>query len=214
MYAPSSFRVEDRRVLLDFLRRHGFATVVSGGVEGGALAASHLPLFVEENGAGEIVLAGHMARANPQWPGFRPGEEVLVIFQGPHGYISPSWYESEQAVPTWNYTAVHGYGVPRIVESGERLAEIVDAAVEENERGFEKPWKGDALDGGFREKLLAAIVGFVIPLSRIEGKFKLGQNRSAEDVEGVCRALEGTGSEADGELARLMREAKEEKGGR
>lgn len=213
MYAPASFRVEDRRVLLDFLRRHVFATVVSGGGAGGTLTASHLPLSVGENAAGEIVLSGHMARANPQWRGFRADAEVLVIFQGPHGYISPSWYESEQAVPTWNYTVVHGYGVPRIIESGERLAEIVDDAVAENERGFEKPWKGDALADDFREKLLAAIVGFEIPLSRIEGKFKLGQNRSAEDVEGVCRALEGTGSEADGELARLMRETKGETSG-
>jgi transcriptional regulator len=209
MYAPSSFREEDRKVLLDFMRRHSFAAVVSRGGDGGGLTASHLPLLVEENGPGELVLAGHMARANLQWRDLESGVEVLALFQGPHGYISPSWYASAQAVPTWNYMVVHVYGAPRIVESDERLAQIVDATVAENEKGFGKPWNGDALPIDFREKLLQAIVGFEIQVSRIEGKFKLGQNRPDEDVEGACRALEMTGREADGELARLMREASE-----
>jgi len=207
MYVPASFREEDRAELTAFMRQHAFATVVSDAGESGGLTASHLPLLVEKEKDGGLILAGHMARANPQWRGLDAGSEVLVIFQGPHGYISPSWYETEQAVPTWNYTAVHAYGVPCVIEAADRLRTIVDAAVEENERAFEMPWKGDELAPEFREKLLQAIVGFEIRVSRIEGKFKLGQNRPAEDVEGACQALEATGSQADAELARLMRGA-------
>ncbi len=187
------------------MREHSFATVVSQG-EDGAPFASHLPLTVRMDEKGKAALVGHMARANPQWRAFAPGRAVLVIFQGPHGYISPSWYVNEPSVPTWNYTAVHVYGVPVVQDSEEKVAEIVEDAVAEYEAGFENPWKLD-LPVEFRRKLLAAIVGFEIPVTRIEGKFKLGQNRPPEDVTGASERLEASGSEAGRELARLMREA-------
>lgn len=205
MYVPSSFRISDPTTLHAFIRENSFATVVSRG-ESGAPFASHLPILLRRGEAGGAVLVGHMARANPQWRQFESEGEVLVIFQGPHGYISPSWYASAQAVPTWNYSAVHAYGVPRLVESGERLTEIVDETVAEYESGFEQPWKAD-LPKEFRENLLKAIVGFEIPITRLEGKFKLGQNRPEADVVGACAGLEAGGGHADAVLAEWMRKA-------
>lgn len=205
MYIPSSFRIEDRAQLHAFIRENSFATVVSQG-EDGAPFASHLPLLLREGDDGGAVLVGHMARANPQWRQFSSEGEILAIFHGPHGYISPSWYASEQVVPTWNYAAVHAYGVPRLVESGERLTEIVDETVAEYESGFEQPWKAD-LPKEFRENLLKAIVGFEMPITRLEGKFKLGQNRPEADVVGACAGLEAGGGHADAVLAGWMRKA-------
>jgi len=209
MYVPSTFRVDDIETIRGFMRQRPFATVVSSGASG--MTASHLPLLLQGNDDGEETLVGHMARANGQWRDFSSGEEVLAMFQGAHGYISPSWYASEVAVPTWNYTAVHAYGVPEIVDAGPRLQSIVDAAVERFERGFNRPWTG-GLPDSVREGLLKAIVGFEIRVTRLEGKFKLGQNRSLEDVEGACQALEASGSQADSELATLMRRAAEDSG--
>lgn len=172
MYTPASFHVEDRETLRLFMRKHSFAAVVSADEKAG-LTGSHLPLLLRMDEAGNDILSGHMARANPQWREFESGAEVLAMFQGPHGYVSPSWYADDGAVPTWNYTSVHAYGVPEIVDAGARLESMVDAAVEHYESGFEKPWKGD-LQETFRQKLLKAIVGFEIRITRMEGKFKLG----------------------------------------
>lgn len=205
MYVPSKFRVDDQEKLFAFVRENSFATVVAQGGDGAPLA-SHLPLLLREGEGGGAVLLGHMARANPQWRQFAPDREALAVFHGPHGYISPSWYESDQVVPTWNYAAVHAYGIPQIVESGERIAAIVDETVAEYESGFETPWKAD-LSGEFRANLLKAIVGFEIPIVRLEGKFKLGQNRLETDVRGACAGLEAGGGAGDALLARMMKQA-------
>lgn len=190
MYVPASFRVDDQETVFEFVERHSFATVVS--VLAGVPFASHVPLMLDRN---RNVLVGHLARANPQWDTFESGNEVLAIFTGPHAYISPTWYATGPAVPTWNYTSVHIYGKPRLL-SGERTAEAVDTLVRKYEDHREKPWPNE-IPADFRHRLLAAIVGFEIPLERVECKFKLGQNRSAEDQAGMMQGLSEDGAEGE-----------------
>lgn len=189
MFIPPSFRVEDRAPLDDFMDRYSFATLVS--VHGGVPFASHVPLLLDRTGN---VLLGHLARANPQWEAFSSGIESLAIFHGPHAYISPSWYASAPAVPTWNYATVHVYGTPRLL-TAERTREVVELTVRKYEGSRPVPWP-NVMPEEFRERLLAAVVGFEMPIARIEGKFKLGQNRSGADQDGMLQALRGDGAEA------------------
>ena len=147
-----------------------------------------------------------MARANPQWRQFHGDTEVLTIFQGPHAYISPSWYVSDVAVPTWNYTAVHVYGIPRVVSDHEKIVSLLEETVRFYEASFERPWPG-TLPDELRDQLIDSIVAFEIDVTRIEGKFKLGQNRSAEDVAGVYRALAASQNAQHRELAAVMSQA-------
>lgn len=189
MYVPTSFRIDDHGILLDFVERHAFATVVS--IRDNVPFASHIPLVLDRSAN---VLLGHMARANPQWKHFETGDEILSIFTGPHAYVSPSWYVDSPAVPTWNYATVHVYGLPRLISS-ERTAEAVDTLVRKYEDHRETPWP-NVLPDEFRRRMLSAIVGFEIPITRIEGKFKLGQNRSAEDQAGMLQGLRKDGPEA------------------
>ena len=146
-----------------------------------------------------------MARANPQWRHFASGGEVLAIFHGPHGYVSPSWYQTELAVPTWNYATVHAYGVPTLIHEPEGVASLLNETVSTYEASFEQPWRGE-LPAEFVDKLTQGIVAFELPITRIEGKFKLSQNRSAADLQGVIDALSCTGDAEDLALARMMRE--------
>ena len=188
MYIPSAFRADDRAALYELIERHGFGTLVT--VLDGAPFATHLP-FVLDRGRG--VLLGHVARANPHWRAFDGAAEALVIFQGPHAYVSPSWYATAPAVPTWNYAAVHVYGVPRLLDEAE-LRDLLDRLVSRYEAGRERPWTMD-LPPDYLRKMLQAIIGFEVPIERIEGKFKLNQNRSSEDRAGVIAALSAGGAE-------------------
>lgn len=200
MYRPKAFVVSDTHQLHSFIEQYSFATLVSS-VDGNPFA-THLPLLLDPDMSGQGVLLGHMARANPQWQTFSSGQEVLAIFQGPHSYISPSWYETTPAVPTWNYTAVHVYGVPRIIEDGERLAALVDRLTAVYESGMPQPWPGD-IPVDFKQRLLKAIVGFVIDITRMEGKFKLGQNRPLEDQQAVAQRLVTQADPVAHELGKL-----------
>jgi transcriptional regulator len=182
MYIPASFRADDRAVLHEFIDRHSFATLVT--VVDGAPFATHLPVLLDrQRGA----LLGHVARANPHWRAFDGSAESLMIFAGPHAYVSPSWYATHPAVPTWNYAAVHVYGVPSVLDEA-RLQELLDRLVRRYEAGRERPWTMD-LPADYLRKMVQAIVGFEMPIARMEGKFKLSQNRSAEDRERVIAAL-------------------------
>lgn len=181
MYVPKSFAVTDPAALAAFIRAHSFATLIS--TVDGTPFATHLPLLLE----GDRLL-GHLARANPHWRAFDGQQQALAVFHGPHAYISPTWYAATPAVPTWNYAAVHVYGVPRLVVEEDRLAQLVDRLVATYEAGQPQPWSGE-LPPEYREKLLAAIVGFELEIGRIEGKFKLGQNRSRADQLGVLGRL-------------------------
>ena len=195
MYSPPYNRVEDRAEVLAFMREHNFPILVTGAV---ALRASHLPVIVEERD-GTIVIDMHMARANPQWRDFS-GKEAMVIFCGPHSYISPRWYEESERVPTWNYTAVHAYGVPTLTSE--------PAAKHASQRrlvaAMDPQWlpKFDALERGYVERMLGGIVVFEIPVSRLETRWKLSQNRGRREMELIIEALEQGGEAA---LAALTR---------
>lgn len=190
MYIPPHFRVEDRDALFDFIDGHGFATLVSTDAAGVPFA-THLPLLLDR-AAG--VLLGHVAKGNPQWEMFA-GRESLAIFHGPHAYVSPTWYAVHPAVPTWNYAVVHVYGVPRLL-TPEQTGEVVDRLTRKYEDGRATPWTGE-MPADYRRGMLAGIVGFEMPLTRVEGKFKLGQNRSAADRAGTVAGLRADGSEAE-----------------
>lgn len=201
MYIPPAFRIDEPRKLAEFIHRHSFATVITH--DGTAPYASHLPVLFRADMGAHGTLVSHMARANPQWQHFASGSEVLVIFNGPHSYISPSWYETELAVPTWNYATVHAYGVPIIFDEHERVVSLLRETVSTYEASSARPWTGDLPDD-FRDKLMQGIVAFEIPVTRIEGKFKLGQNRSAADVHGVFDALSRSDDPNSRAVAHMM----------
>lgn len=189
MYIPEAFAENDLATLHEFIRQHSFATVVTQ--HEGVPFASHLPMFLDSNIGAHGVLLGHMARNNPQWHDLVSGAEVLLLFQGAHAYVSPAWYEpNPMSVPTWNYVSVHAYGKARIL-SEEELEQTLYQLTDENEKVFEKPWEL-SLSTTMRERMLSAIVGFEITLSRIEGKFKLSQNRSEQDRQNVISELSTT----------------------
>lgn len=191
MYIPAAFVEADQTKLHDFIEEHSFGLLVSQ-VQGSPFA-SHLPFLLERTVGLHGVLVGHMARANPHWREAN-GQMALAIFSGPHAYISPTWYEAEQVVPTWNYTAVHVWGRFQIVEDEDALAEIVRESVRVYERAMPRPWSFDG-SATFVARLLAQIVGFRIEIEKIEGKWKLNQNHPAERREKVIRALREQGGE-------------------
>jgi transcriptional regulator len=201
MYIPPAFQVDDAGTLAAFMRRHSFATLVTS--VDGASFASHLPILFHSESGGHGRLLSHMARANPQWRHFTAGNEALIIFQGPHSYVSPSWYQSKLAVPTWNYAAVHAYGVPTLITDAHRVVQLLEELVRTYESPRERPWAGD-LPEEFRDKLIAGIVAFEIPVTRLEGKFKLSQNRPTEDIQGVFRELSSSGDPQRRAVAQLM----------
>lgn len=201
MYTPGSFRVDDLETLQDFMKRYSFATLCSSTA--GELEATHLPLLLDRGIAPHGRLVGHMARANPQWKR-AAGSSVMAVFHGPHAYISPTWYESDDTVPTWNYAAVHAYGTLRLVEDESRLPGIVRRTVDIYERSMPRPWSMEVVPSAPLEKLLPGIVGFEIDIIRIEGKWKLNQNHPVERREKVIRALKETGRQGDAEVAALM----------
>ncbi len=201
MYVPAHFEVTDPGILHSVMREFGFARVVTH--DGQAPFASHLPILLADIDTDQPRLVGHMARANPQWRHFANDTEALVIFEGPHAYISPTWYETKLAVPTWNYVAVHAYGRPTAVEDPDRLLALVDQTVAHYESGRDNPWQPELPDD-FRDGLLKAIVGFEIPISRLEGKFKLGQNRTETDLAGTLAALRSSPDPIERQLAEWM----------
>ena len=199
MYSPSYNRVEDRPELLAFMRAHNFPLLVTG--TGGVLHASHLPVTVHEEGS-RFVIDMHMAKNNPQWKEFFD-DEVLVVFAGPHAYVSPRWYEERERVPTWNYAAVHAYGVAGIIsdrkmkhESQRRLIESLDPQ-----------WlpKFDALRQEYVDQMLDGIVNFSIPVARLETRWKLSQNRGRREMELIAAALEKSADSSERALAALTR---------
>ena len=190
MYIPEAFAVANQADLFDFIDRHGFATMVS--VVDGVPVATHLPILLDRD---RNLLLGHVARANPHWHEFDGTHVSLFIFHGPHAYISPSWYTIAAAVPTWNYAAVHVSGAPRVLADEESLEQLLTRLVHKYEGAAETAWRYDLPDD-YRRKMLPAIVGFEVPIARIEGKFKFGQNRSAEDRRGMLEHLRAGDAEA------------------
>jgi len=188
VYIPSAFCVDEPDVLHAFIEQFGFATLVT--VREGTPFATHLPLLLDRE---QGLLLGHVARANPHWECLAETES-LAIFTGPHAYISPAWYVTQPSVPTWNYTAVHAYVSARLT-SEERTREIVDGIVTKYESASVNPWRND-LPEEYRINLLRAVVGFELPIARLEGKFKLGQNRPEADRERLLAHLRDAGTDA------------------
>jgi transcriptional regulator len=196
LYVPSHFRVEERARLVDFMREHAFATLVSDADAG--VQVSHVPLLVDVDGD-TIRLRGHVARANGHWETLEGAREATAIFHGPHAYVSPTWYATHPSVPTWNYAVVHAHGKARLTDEAQ-LHEIVTELSARYEAGNSPPWKLSEQPAAYVSSMLSMIVGFEIEVARVEGKFKLSQNRPVE-IPRVIERLEACG---EGELARLM----------
>lgn len=200
MYIPAAFAETDQTRLHDFIEQNSFALLVSH-VDGLSFA-THLPFLLERTTGPHGTLVGHMARANPQWR--EVGDQTaLAIFSGPHAYISPTWYEAEQVVPTWNYTAVHAYGRVEVIEDEGALLDIVERSVRVYEQAMPRPWSFDP-SSTFVKRLVTQIVGFRIEVQKIEGKWKLNQNHPVERRQKVVRALQQQGGENAQAIATVM----------
>lgn len=199
MYIPPSFQESDPDKLFDFVEQHSFGLLVSQ-VHGEAFA-THLPLLLDRQRGPRGTLLGHMARANSQWTAENPA--VLAIFSGPHAYISPSWYQSENVVPTWNYVAVHVYGTLQLIESEQAVHRVLRDYVAYYERSLPEPWQAADSDP-YIAKLARAVTAFEVPIDRLEGKWKLGQNHSGERRQKVIDVLSRRGDENSQAIAALM----------
>ena len=202
MYPPSHFTESRPEILLPVMRENSFATVVTA--TGGVPFVSHVPVLIDAGGdAGGIKIRGHVSRANPHGQQLEGSEQVLAIFHGPHGYVSPAWYEGPRNVPTWNYVTVHAYGRARLLDPSELDAQLSDL-VELHERTAATPWRVESLPEGYAEKLMRAIVGFEIAVERLEGTLKLSQNRSSEDQRRVRDQMSSSVDPTTREVARWM----------
>ena len=191
MYNPQSFQVDDKDSLFRFMRRFDFATVVTRASAG--LDVSHVPVVVRADGP-QVRIVGHLARANHHYKSMDGKNEGVVVFQGPHSYVSPSWYTDSPAVPTWNYAVVHAHGVFRAIDDRLFCEEVVAALLAKYEAPREKPWERASVPPEYYDKLMRAVVGFEMVVERMDGKFKLGQNRSSEDQHGMLDGLQQDGS--------------------
>jgi transcriptional regulator len=204
VYLPPHFTEQREAVLLAHLERHEFGLLVSHGAHG--QTASQVPFLVARRD-GALVLQAHLARGNQQVADLEAGGEALAIFMGPHAYISPSWYRAGPAVPTWNYTAVHAYGEARAIRDPDWLRDLVTRLSDRHEaREPTPPWRMQDLPQPFLAAMLSGIVGVEIAVSRLEGKFKLSQNRPAHDRPAIAAALERRDDADSHAVARLMRE--------
>lgn len=196
MYSPENFVERDRTKLHAFMERNSFALLVSQ-VEG-APFATHVPLLLSRNEGPHGTILGHIAIANPQWKELQDAF-VLAIFSGPHAYVSPTWYESENVVPTWNYTAVHAYGNAEVLRDEESIISILTRSVDMYEGFAPNPWPFDSTSE-YSRRLVKQIVGFRIPIDRLEGKFKLSQNQPLDRQRKVAARL----AEQDDSESRLV----------
>jgi transcriptional regulator len=204
VYLPPAFTETRNEVLIEHIERHEFGLLVSHGKAG--LIASQIPFLVERRDS-RIYLQGHLAWANPQLADLDPAEEALAIFEGPHAYISPNWYEPGPAVPTWNYATVHAYGNARAIADPDWLRGFLRRLTERHEgREPAPPWRMEDLPAAYLKSMLNGIVGIEIAVSRLDGKFKLSQNRPAADRPRIIAALERREDADSPAVAHLMRE--------
>jgi transcriptional regulator len=207
MYNPSGFAIKDLHELQQQIIDTRLALVVTHGEQG--LQASHLPLLFNPEQGPNGTLYGHFARGNPQWKELQNGAEALVIFAGADAYVSPGFYPSKaehgKVVPTWNYVAVHAYGTADVFTEADRLLNLVSALTDRHEASRKQPWKVTDAPADYIDGMLNAIVGFALPIQRLEGKRKLSQNRSAADIAGVREGLAASPDVHDQALAHLMR---------
>jgi transcriptional regulator len=200
MYIPSTFLETRTEVLHAFIRKHSFATLISHGA--GGLDISHLPMLLNESGT---KLLGHLARANPHWQRF-DSTSVTAVFHGPHTYVSPRYYTTRAAVPTWNYANVYAHGQATVVEDRSRLEAILEQLTFTYEARSQNGWSMGEVPTAMRGKLVASIVGIEITIEKLEGKFKLNQNRPAADRASVIEALNSSAHADDKAVAEMMQE--------
>jgi transcriptional regulator len=207
VYRPKHFAEDDVATLGAFMQEHPLATLVSQASDG--LIATHLPLLWDPEPAPYGMLTGHFARPNPHGREAALAGDSLAIFHGPQAYVSPSWYPSKRehgkVVPTWNYVVVHAYGPLTLVDDVGWLRAFVTRLTERHESGFSVPWQVTDAPEAYVAQMLKGIVGLELPIRRLEGKWKLGQNRPEADVEGTIAGLEARGERDEAALAATMR---------
>jgi transcriptional regulator len=200
MYTPSYYKEADFQKLLAFMQHHPFALLCSSG--DGGLMGTHLPFIVEEKEQ-RLCITSHMAKPNPQGKELESGTELMLVFQGPHGYVSPSNYELKQNVPTWNYIAVHAYGKAKMITSPEDSVVVLEKMIGTFEPAFRNQW--NELTDKYKEEMLKGIVSFEIEVTKLEGKFKLSQNKKKTERENIIHSFETNGDEAAREIAKEMK---------
>lgn len=207
MYIPVAFRQEDLAQLHAQIRHNPLAALVSHGTDG--LQASHLPLLLVTEEGEYGTLYGHFARANPQWQAFAEQPEALAIFTGADAYVSPSSYPSKaehgKAVPTWNYISVHAHGQVEVFDDPERLRQLLAHMTVAHEGSQPQPWAMDDAPRDYIDAMLRAIVGFALPIQRLQGQWKLSQNRNTADHAGVQQALSASPNAGAQQLAEQMK---------
>lgn len=203
VYLPPAFTETRREVLLAHIERFDFGMAVTHGAAG--LIASQIPFLIEQRGD-NLLLQGHLARANPQLGDFDGKGEALAVFAGPHAYISPSWYQAGPAVPTWNYATVHAYGPARRIDDPDWLRDLVRRLSERHEAREPAPWRMQGLPEPYVQSMLKGIVGVELAVTRLEGKFKLSQNRPASDRPRIVAALDRRDDADSRAVADLMRQ--------
>ena len=201
VYIPEYHRIEDRAVTLAFIKANPFAILISSTADGPF--ATHLPVLAQE-ADGQLHLRGHMAKANPHWKHINENEESLVIFHGPHAYISPSLYETRESVPTWNYAAVHAYGKGTVITDEARLNHLLQELVTHFDSQYAEQWP--SLSEQYRGRMVQHIVGFELTATRVETKFKLSQNRPRTDQESVIQSLASSSDSTVAAVAALMKQ--------
>jgi transcriptional regulator len=209
MYTPKHFEEPKIEVMHELMQANPLAALITLSSKG--LNANHIPFILSPESAPYGALQGHVARSNPVWADFARDAEVLAIFHGPQHYITPSWYatkhETGKVVPTWNYIAVHAYGVLRVVDNAAWLRTQLAALTAQNEAGFAQAWKLTDAPHEFIDKLTEAIVGIEIVITRLEGKWKLSQNQPAQNRKGVIAGLESLGTERALDMAASITQA-------
>ncbi|MCW3085647.1 MAG: FMN-binding negative transcriptional regulator [Bacteroidetes bacterium] len=199
MYIPSYYQEKDEAQLLGFMTAHNFANLISSS--NNSPTATHLPFVIEKRGD-KVFLVSHMAKANLQWQLF-PEAELLIIFQGPHAYISPTHYEKKQNVPTWNYIAVHAYGKAKIIDKQEDVLNLMERTIHNFEKEFYEQWK--QLSPEYVNGMLKAIVAFEIEVTKLEGKFKLSQNKTKHEQQNIINTFEKSDDSIQKEIAEEMK---------
>ena len=205
MYQPDHFRVDDATQMHALMRARPLAALISAGASG--LYGTHLPTVLKDEG-GFGTIECHLARANPHWRELAEGNEALMIFQGPEGYISPNWYPTKaqtgKVVPTWNYAVVHAYGCPAVMQDKDWLRRHVGELTDQQEAGEAHPWKLSDAPESYVDVMLRGIVGFRFSITRLEGKWKMSQNRETEDRAGVVQGLNARAIGDDLEMADIV----------
>lgn len=206
MYLPQHFEETRPEILHELIRSHALGTFVVLGADG--LVANHIPFVLEPGHGLHGTLYGHVARSNPVWKQFSGAVEALVVFQGPESYITPSWYPTKhadgRAVPTWNYAVVHVYGQPHVREDAAWLLEHVTQLTRIHEAHQALPWEVSDAPRDYVDQMIGRIVGIEIPISTIQGKWKVTQNRKVADRLGVAAGLESRATEPSRDMAELV----------